>query len=269
MKAISEKKQTTQLFDLQGKVVVVTGGAGLIGSELARHFSDAGASTYIAEVDASLGKKVASKIAKKKNKLRVVEIDISDEKSISQCIEQVLETTDRIDAWVNCAYPKPKDWSANFSGITESAWKESIDSHLSGYFLSSRKVAEQMKLQNMGSIINFASTYGIVGPDWSLYEGTEMTMPAAYSAIKGGVISFTRYLASYYGPFNVRANTISPGGIYNHQDETFVARYAKKTPLKRMGSPRDIAGAALFLASDASAYVTGHNLVVDGGYTIV
>ena len=125
-----------------------------------------------------------------------------------------------------------------------------------------------MKKQNFGSLINMSSIYGKIGPDFSIYSNTDMTMPAAYSAIKGGINNMTRYLASYYGGHNVRVNTVSPGGIYNNQPQSFVKNYSEKVPLKRMGSPKDIVSAVYYLLTDDAAYVTGHNLIVDGGWTI-
>jgi NAD(P)-dependent dehydrogenase (short-subunit alcohol dehydrogenase family) len=124
-----------------------------------------------------------------------------------------------------------------------------------------------MKLQGGGSIINFASTYGVVAPDFSIYKGTTMTMPVAYSAIKGGVIAFSKYMSSYCAKDNIRVNCVSPGGIFDKQPVGFVEKYIAKTPLGRMGTPEDLVGAVLYLASDASLYVTGHNLIVDGGWT--
>ena len=126
-----------------------------------------------------------------------------------------------------------------------------------------------MKRQKKGSLINIASTYGINGPDFSIYEGTEMTMPAAYAVIKGGLVNFTKYLASYYAKHGVRVNALSPGGVFDNQPESFVKNYNKKTPLGRMARPEDMVGAIVYLASDASSYVTGHNLVVDGGWSAV
>ena len=126
-----------------------------------------------------------------------------------------------------------------------------------------------MRAGTGGSIINLASTYGIVAPDFSIYEGLDMTTPAAYAAIKGGIVNLTQFLASYYGKNGIRVNCVSPGGIANSQPDVFVRRYVSRTPLGRMGTPEDIAGAVVFLASEAAAYVTGHNLVVDGGWTAV
>jgi NAD(P)-dependent dehydrogenase (short-subunit alcohol dehydrogenase family) len=124
-----------------------------------------------------------------------------------------------------------------------------------------------MKKHGGGSIINLASIYGIVAPDFSIYEGTELTMPVAYASIKAGIIALTKYIATYFGHDNIRANTVSPGGIYDNQPPSFVDKYSRKTPLGRMGNPSEIVGAVIYLASDASSFVTGHNLTVDGGWT--
>jgi len=168
---------------------------------------------------------------------------------------------------VNSAYPRTKDWGNKFEEVTFESWKCNLNSQLGGCFLCCREAAAHMKKRG-GSIINIGSTYGVVAPDFSIYHGTDMTMPAAYSAIKGGLINFTRYLATYYGKHNIRANVVSPGGIFDKQPGIFVAAYSKKTPLLRMAKPSDIVGAVIFLASEASSYVTGHNLMVDGGWTI-
>jgi NAD(P)-dependent dehydrogenase (short-subunit alcohol dehydrogenase family) len=141
--------------------------------------------------------------------------------------------------------------------------------HLNGYFLCSRIALEQMRKQRSGSLVNMSSIYGHLGPDFGVYDGTDMTMPAAYSAIKGAITNFTRYLASYYGKSNVRVNSISPGGVFANQPESFVSAYEKKVPLGRMATPKDIVAAVHFLLSDESSYITGQNLVVDGGWSII
>ena len=156
-----------------------------------------------------------------------------------------------------------------FENILIESWRKNIDMHMNGYFLCCKVVLEKMKKQGFGSLINMSSIYGLIAPDFTIYEGTEMTMPAAYSAIKGGLNNLTRYLASYYGKYQVRINTISPGGIYDNQPESFVNNYNNKVPLKRMGTPKDIVSAVFYLLTDESSYVTGHNLVVDGGWSII
>ena len=193
--------------------------------------------------------------------------DITSEESIVDSFSEIVKEEGRVDIVVNSAYPRTDDWGAKFEEIELDSWKKNIDSNLGGLFVSCRAAAEQMKRQGGGSLINLASIYGVTAPDFSIYEGTEMTMPAAYSAIKGGVISLTKYIAAYYGAYNIRANSISPGGILDGQAASFVKKYSEKTPLGRMGQAGDIVGASVYLASDASSYVTGENIIVDGGWT--
>jgi NAD(P)-dependent dehydrogenase (short-subunit alcohol dehydrogenase family) len=249
-------------FNLEGRVAIVTGGAGLIGREIAKGLCDLGATVYIADL------KVGNTLETIDNQnARFVSLDITSETSVENAVAHLMNESGRIDILVNSAYPRTSDWGIKFEKVPFSSWKENIDNQLGGYFLCCQKVAEQMKAQEYGSIINIGSIYGSVAPDFSVYEGTEMTMPVAYSAIKGGIIALTRYIATYYGSFNIRANVVSPGGIIDRQPQTFIDKYNYKTPLGRMGTPMDVAGAVLFLASDASAYITGQNFLVDGGWT--
>ena len=250
------------LFDLRKKVVVVVGGAGLIGREIVKALSGLKSKVYIADID----KKAAEKI--KIRGVKFIYLDITSEESIKKAFNEVYNSTKKIDVLINCAYPKTRDWGLKLEDVPFDSWKENVNNHLGGYFLCSRAAAELMKKNKKGVIINFASIYGVVAPDFSIYKGTNMTMPAAYSAIKGGVISFTKYLATYYAKYNIRANVISPGGVFNGQNSIFVKKYAKKTPLNRMANPEDIVGAVTFLASDASSYVTGQNLIIDGGWSV-
>lgn len=153
---------------------------------------------------------------------------------------------------------------------TLAEWEQTMKLNSSGLFLTSRILSEPMQEARSGSIVNIASIYGVVGPDFSIYEGTEMTNPAYYAFAKGGMINFTRYLASYLGPYNVRVNCLSPGGFISEgQDERFRQAYARRTLLGRMAAGEDIRGPAVFLASDASRYITGQNILVDGGWTAI
>lgn len=256
------------LFDLSGKVAVITGGAGLLGKAFASGFASHGADVWIADIDPRRSKAVQRNLRLEGLQANCIFLDIADRSSITQCIAKILTTSKRIDIWVNNAYPQTRDWKRPFEKVSTSSWRKTIDQHLNGYCFCCQEIAKAMKKQKGGVIINIASIYGVVGPDFSIYEGTPMTMPAAYSAIKGGIINFTRYLACYYGPYGIRVNSISPGGVLNGQSESFVKRYSQKTPLRRMAKPEDIVGALIYLASDVSSYVTGHNLIVDGGWTI-
>ena len=255
-------------FLLHDKVAVVTGGAGLLGRSAVIALAQAGATVYVADKDKKASLSLQEKGRKNKLLIHTVSLDISHVSSITRCIASILEKEQGIDIWVNCAYPRTQDWGNKFEDISPESWRKNIDMHLNGYVFCCQQVAEQMKKQGQGSIINFGSIYGVVGPDFSIYDGTDMTLSAMYAAIKGGIINFTRYLSTYYGKYNVRANTICPGGIFDHQPQSFVKKYEKKTPLGRMGTPDDIAGAVVFFSSEASSYVTGQILLVDGGWTV-
>lgn len=245
------------MFKIKDKVIVVTGGEGLLGSKIVKSLRSEGAITYSADIFFQNSDEYS------------LNMDIISEASITECIQFVVKKHGKIDGWVNNAYPRTKDWGVKFEEILFDSWSQNINMHLNGYFLCSKLILEEMKKHKNGSLINMSSIYGLIGPDFSIYEGTEMTMPAAYSAIKGGLNTFSRYLASYYGAANLRINNISPGGIYDNQDVSFVENYSKKVPLKRMGNPDDIVPAVHYLLSDESKYITGHNLVIDGGWSII
>ena len=257
------EKNYMKRFSLINKVAVVTGGAGLIGKEISIGLAQAGAKVYIADIDDKSGKN----IEKQNKNLNFIELEITDQKSIKTAIKKIINKDKKIDIWINSAYPRTKDWSTEFEKIKYESWQKNIDMHLNGYFLCCQQIAEQMKKQKNGSIINLSSIYGINGPDFRIYEKNQ-TMPAAYSAIKGGIIAFTKYLSTYYAKEGIRVNVVCPGGIYDKHSNTFVKNYSEKTPMGRMGKPEEVAGPVIFLASDASSYITGHTLVIDGGWTI-
>lgn len=250
------------MFSCKDRVALITGGAGLIGQEISRGLLDFDASVYIADTDSQEAMSLIGPAGAK-----FVEFDITDERSIEKAVETIVQKEGCIDILVNSAYPRTTDWGLKFEDIPFSSFSENLISHLGGYFLACRAVANHMRSKRGGSIINLASIYGSVGPDFSIYEGTQMTMPAAYSAIKGGIISLSKYLATYYAKNNVRVNSLSPGGIYDKQPNAFVEKYSLKTPLGRMANPKEIVGGVIFLASDASSYVTGQDVIVDGGWT--
>ncbi|MFD0749649.1 oxidoreductase [Mucilaginibacter calamicampi] len=243
---------------LKGKVIIVTGGSGLLGSEIIARVTEEGAICINADINHSTS-----------DDLTRINCDVTDVVSIQQCIDAVITKHGRIDGLVNNAYPRTKDWGNKFEDINYESWKTNVDWQLNSYFYFTQAISKHMSVAKKGSIVNMASIYGVVGPDFSVYNGTSMTMPAAYSAIKGGLINFTKYLASYLGANNIRVNCVSPGGIFDNQNRTFVENYNNKVPLKRMGLPADISPAVAFLLSDDAKYITGHNLVVDGGWTSI
>lgn len=244
------------MFSIKDKIIVVTGGNGLLGRNIVNSLNREGAIAICADISNDMNNES-------------IFLDITKEESISDCIKNLIIRYGKIDGWINNAYPRTSDWGNKFEDIKYESWRTNIDKHLNGYFLCSKYILEQMKNQGFGSLINMSSIYGLIGPDFSIYNGTEMTMPAAYSAIKGGITNLTRYLASYYGKYNVRINTISPGGIFDNQPSEFVEKYCNKVPLNRMGNPSDIVGAIHFLMSIESSYITGQNFVIDGGFTII
>jgi len=244
------------MFSINDKVIVVTGGSGLLGKQMITSLRENGAIGISADISVQGGE-------------NEIVLDITSENSLVDAIANILSTHGRIDGWINNAYPRTKDWGNKLEDVSIESWRLNVDMHLNGYFLCCKLVLEQMKKQGQGSLVNMSSIYGIVAPDFTVYEGTSMTMPVAYSAIKGGINNLTRYLAAYYGPYQVRVNSVSPGGIFDHQPDRFVKNYNSKVPMRRMGEGKDIVAAVHYLVADESSYITGHNLVVDGGWSIV
>ena len=242
---------------LKDKIIIVTGGSGLIGEE------------FITDINRKGGKGKVAKVVLDKPEIEFLVEGHTDDQSIQNGIDQVVEEFGRIDGLVNNAYPRTKDWSAKFEDIDPESWRTNVDMQLNSYFVCSQKVLKIMKFQNSGAIVNIASIYGVVGNDFTLYEEFGGTSPAAYSAIKGGIINFTRYLASYYGRKGIRINCVSPGGILDNQPISFISKYKDKVPMGRLGNPDDIAPAVSFLLSDEAKYITGQNLIVDGGWTSI
>lgn len=254
---------STNEFSLNNKVVLLTGGAGLYGSGLTRFLARQGARLVIASRDQEALEELAAAERAQGRDAEVAFLDLAEPESIAELMEKVLVSHGRIDGLVNNAVSRP------MQKLTDpaEAWMESMKINATGFFLLSRSVGEIMQRQKGGSIVNVASIQGMVGPNEFLYEGTEMTSPPDYFFHKGGMINLTRYLASAFGPQGVRVNCVSPGGFFNNQPSDFLERYNKMTMLGRMADDNDLGGAVVFLLSDASSYITGVNLPVDGGYT--
>jgi len=244
---------------LSDKIIIVTGGSGLLGKAIIKSIETKGGIAINADINTETD---LSKFAFK--------LDITSLDSIKECLNSVYSHFGKIDGLVNNAYPRTSDWGAKFEDIKYESWKTNIEMQLDSVFAMSQKCLSIMQEQKFGNIVNITSIYGVVGNDFTIYENTNgMTSPAAYSAIKGGLINFSRYLASYYGDKNIRINCVSPGGVFDNQNPTFVANFNAKVPLKRMATPEDIAPSVSFLLSDEAKYITGHNLIVDGGWTAI
>lgn len=253
------------MFDLTDRVVIVTGGSGLIGTHVCQSLDDYGANVIVADIDEHKGEEVVDQM----NRGEFRTFDITDSDSIKSLRRSVISEYGRIDGLVNLAYPRTKDYGEPFESVNLDNLMKNLSVHLGGYYSTTREIALSMVEQEQnGSIVNFGSIYGIQAPDFSMYDGTEMTSPVEYSIIKAGILNFTRYLASYLGKDGIRVNSVSPGGVFNNQNEEFVENYIHETPLGRMAEPDEISGAVVYLLSDAASYVTGHNLIVDGGWTI-
>lgn len=259
-------------MDLSGRVAVVTGGAGHLGSAICDALAENGARIVIIDCDKKLCNEKCEQIARDYNvdSLPIV-MDLTDEKKLQKAPENVLKQFGSLDILVNCAAlvgtSSLKGWGVEFQKQDADTWRLALEVNLTVPFILTQACSEALIQSQHGSVINIGSIYGIQGPDMHLYEGTSMGNPAAYAASKGGLIQFTRWLATVLAP-HVRSNAITLGGVYRNQPESFHLKYLNKTPLQRMATEVDIKGAALFLASDMSAYVTGHNLVVDGGFTV-
>jgi NAD(P)-dependent dehydrogenase (short-subunit alcohol dehydrogenase family) len=263
-------------FDLTGKTAIVTGAAGLLGRRHCRALAEAGATVVATDVSPAACATVAGELG---GSALGIAADVTDPDSLRALSCEVLKRTGRIDVLVNNAAindmvenPATALESSRFENYPLDLWKRSLEVNVTGVFLCSQIIGAEMARAGRGSIINIGSTYGVVAPDQSLYRDPEgrqrFYKSAVYPTTKGAVLAFTRFLAAYWGEAGVRVNSLSPGGVENRQDEFFIAEYARRTPLKRMASPADFMGALVFLASDASTYVTGANLPVDGGFTI-
>ena len=260
----------SSLLNLQGKVAIVTGGAGWLGSSVCEVLAELGAKIFIASRDSSKHTIIKNNIAslyKSNLEIESAELDLASEKSVKNCFAKIIDRTGRIDILINNAYSGP---SHSFAQTSINEWKEIIDVGLTGCFITMKEAASYMQNTGGGAIVNVASMYGLVSPNFTVYEETQFTSSPAYGAAKAGVIQLTRYAACSLASHNIRVNSLSLGPFPAkpvQEDKIFISRLAAKTPLGRIGSPWEIKGALAFLATQASSYVTGHNLVVDGGWT--
>ena len=280
MSPVGERLKIQEKFDLTGRVAVVTGGVGLLGAEFCRTLAEAGAAVVVVDMNESASQETADTLTRSGYKSLAVPADITKPDSINTIVDKVVSTFGQLDILVNSAALDPKfDPDAIKKGITPGAfedypldhWNAALKVNLTGMFLVTQACVKQMLTQGKkGNIINICSTYGLNGPDQSIYvkDGERVAFkPVYYTVTKAGVLGFTKYLAAYYAGTEIRVNALTPGGVFNNHEDYFVRNYSAKTILGRMAKKDEMNGALLFLASDASSYMTGNNLIVDGGWT--
>jgi NAD(P)-dependent dehydrogenase (short-subunit alcohol dehydrogenase family) len=261
----------SELMNLQGRVALITGGAGYIGMAMADALAELGCAVCLLDRQADTLEQAAAKLRESwAVSVDTLAIDLEDEAARATLPALIEDRCGRLDILVNNAGfvgdSQLKGWVVPFEEQRIDTWRRAMEVNLTAVFHLSQLMAPMLRAHGRGSIINVGSIYGVVGPDLGLYDGTAMGNPAAYAASKGGMVQLTRWLATVLAP-HIRVNCISPGGVFRNQQEVFVQRYVARTPLGRMGSEDDFKGAIAYFASDLSAYVTGENLMVDGGWT--
>lgn len=272
----------SDLFNLQDRVAIVTGGAGLLGQQHARALADAGGHVAIVDLSAAAADRVAAEITAATGISAIgVEADITNKPDVERMTRAVLDRFERIDILINNAAltvkgggERARDYFARFEDYPLDLWNDALAVNLTGTFLCCQSVGSQMVAQQRGVILNIASDVGTISPDHRIYEGARsphtglpFNTPAAYATTKAGMINLTRYLATYWAKDGIRVNALSPGGVFADHDPLFLKNLTDRIPLGRMANPDEYRGAVLFLVSDASSYMTGANLIVDGGRT--
>lgn len=262
-------RKVAELLDLTGRVALVTGGAGHIGLAICEALAENGCALAVLDRDAAASswQQVASRFDVR---TRYFEVDLEDELATRLAVADVVQDFGRLDILVNnAAFVASNDltgWATAFAKQDVHTWRRALEVNLTAALVLCQAAAPALAVSGHGSIVNLASIYGVLGPDWRLYDGTSMGNPAAYATSKGGLIQLSRWLATTLAP-NVRVNSISPGGVARGQPQEFVARYEARTPLGRMATEEDLKGIVALLASDAAAYITGQDILVDGGWS--
>lgn len=264
-------KKLKELMDLRGRVAVVTGGGGHLGAVLGEALAELGARIAVVDVRADAGEAAARRLREAFGvDAQSLPADLAREEEVRALPAAVLDRFGRLDILVNCAAlvgtSDLQGWAVAFEQQSPATWRRALEINLTAPFVLAQAAAGALRASGHGTVINVLSTYGLVGPDLGLYAGTALGNPAAYGASKGGLLQLTRWLATVLAP-DIRVNALSPGGIERGQPAAFQERYRARTPLRRMAAEEDFKGAVAYLASDLSAYVTGQNLVVDGGWT--
>lgn len=256
-------------FELTGKVIIITGACGLIGRAFCEAAAQFGAHIVVADIEAANPAEFASSLSEKHGREMLgVSIDVVQKPDSERLRDETLEKFGKIDGLVNGHQNKTKSFFQPFEEYDEDNWDAVVETNLKGTFLTCQIIGTWMTKNGGGSIVNIPSTYSVVAPNQNLYKGTNLGCPAAYSASKGGVDALSRYLASYWGSKGVRVNMITPHGVWNNHEKQFEDNFANFSPLQRLSYNHEVASALIYLLSDASSYVTGDNMLVEGGWTV-
>lgn len=255
-------------FDLSGKVIVITGGCGLIGRAFCEAVAQFGGHVVVADIEAAKPHELAHQL-ETRNKIKCIGISVKveEKKSVEELKAKTIETFGKIDGLVNGHQNKSHLIFEPFEEVSEENWDKVVEVNLKGTFLLCQIIGSYMAEKRSGSIINIPSTYSVVAPNQNLYKGTKMGCPAAYSASKGGIDALSQYLSSYWAAKGVRVNMITPHGVWNNHEEAFEKNFAGFSPMQRMSYNHEVAPALIYLLSDAASYVTGNNMLVEGGWT--
>lgn len=264
-----ELNKSCNLLDLKNCVVVITGGAGLLGQTFSQAVAAQGGRPVVADIRIEAAERVASRINDElgTDLVSAVEIDITSKASLQKAMHDLRTKFGRIDALVNNAYPRNRNYGRRFEDVEYSDFCENLNLHLGGYFLTSQQFALYFKEQGHGNIITVSSIYGVIAPRFDIYAGTSMTMPVEYAAIKSALIQLNNYMLKYFQGSGIRFNCLSPGGIFDSQPESFLKKYLAYSQSKGMLAPADIVGALIFLLSDQSHYINGQNIIIDDGWS--
>ena len=266
-----------QLFSLKGKVIIVFGGGGQIGFELSKSCALAGAKVYIADYDVEQAEKKMVKIEEDEisSQIEILQVDVCSETSVESIYQQIDKKSGQIDGIVNSFHFKGDsrnlDTKSSFFMDLEDypldMWNKVHEVNLTGVFLTCREAISYFKKSHGGVIVNISSTYGNVSPNKTIYQGAGINSPVSYASSKAGIINLSRYFATHLAEYNIRVNVLSPGGVFNSQDEEFVKEYSRLTPLNRMANSDEYSGAVIYMLSNSASYLTGANIIVDGGWT--
>lgn len=256
-------------FELNGKVIAITGACGLVGRAFCEAVAQFGGHVVLLDIAAAKPAEQAEALAARhKRDMLGIELDVSDRSSVNAALERILSSFNRLDGLVNAHQNKSHLIFEPFEKVTDENWDTVVEINLKGTFLTCQIMGAWMAENGGGSIVNMPSTYSVVAPNQNLYKGTSLGCPSAYSASKGAIDALSRYLASYWAAKRVRVNMITPHGVWNNHEAQFEENFARFSPMQRLSYNHEVAGALVYLLSDASSYVTGDNMLVEGGWTV-